>query len=278
MTDLALRSHAPEQLKNARWSPDGPLSRTSAVELLVGGQAPLMFTWGRHDAFGTPAYWVDQARRGPRHWTATPSESLIDEVCFCLLGGFGITAEMNIAAFSALADAELIRTDPPPTEQQIVEVLMEPLRVRGRDRLIRYRFPNQRASRISEALARLRGRPLPIEPRALRDALLAAPGVGPKTASWIVRNHTGSNDVAIIDVHLRRAGIAAGFFRAEWRLPSQYHLFESAFLAYADVGGVAAGVLDLCIWEQVRRLGQDAGAILGPVGSRGVEKGTNDRR
>lgn len=35
--------------------------------------------------------------------------------------------------------------------------------------------------------------------------------IGPKTASWIVRNYRKSDCVAIIDIHIHRAGLLAGF-------------------------------------------------------------------
>ena len=50
---------------------------------------------------------------------------------------------------------------------------------------------------------------LPQEPLSLREFLLQLHGIGYKTASWIVRNFTGSDDVAIVDIHLRRAGVIA---------------------------------------------------------------------
>ena len=56
-----------------------------------------------------------------------------------------------------------------------------------------------------------------MSPVALRDWLLAIPGIGPKTASWIVRNRTGSSAVAIIDVHILRAGTSAGSVQATAR-------------------------------------------------------------
>lgn len=248
-------------------SPTGPSGPGTIVSLMLGDERLVAVAWGRHDGFGTPAYWVAQTQEAAQAPAERFGAALLDEVCFCLLGGYGVTAEVNDAAYEALKDAGLLCPDPVPSAAEIESVLARPLHVRGRRRPVRYRFPSQRATRLSAALGRLGAGPLPSEPVELRDALLAFAGVGPKTASWIVRNHTGSSDVAIIDVHLRRAGLAAGFFRPQWRLPQDYHLFEAAFLAYAGAGGVAASDLDICIWEQVRRLGRAAPKMLPPLSS-----------
>ncbi|MDZ3993341.1 hypothetical protein PspTeo4_24872 [Pseudomonas sp. Teo4] len=49
------------------------------------------------------------------------------------------------------------------------------------------------------------GRPLH-SGRALRDWLLELPGIGYKTASWVARNWLDADDVAILDIHILRAG------------------------------------------------------------------------
>jgi N-glycosylase/DNA lyase len=251
--------------RRPQWSVSGaePLGPGSVVEVSSGDGTPLVaFPWGRSDGFGTAAYWACQAGDPTYAVALGRGAPLIEELCFCLLGGYGVTAETNAAAFSALSEAGLVRTKPPPLAAEVEAALSVPLAVRGHRRPVRYRFPRQRAARVASALARLGVASLPRSPVELRDSLLSFDGVGPKTASWVVRNHLLSDEVAIVDVHLRRAGIAAGFFRPEWRLPQDYHLFEAAFLAYAAVGGVPAGVLDLCIWDQVRRLGRSAGVLL----------------
>jgi thermostable 8-oxoguanine DNA glycosylase len=88
----------------------------------------------------------------------------------------------------------------------------------------------------------------------MRNDLMAFPGVGPKTASWIVRNLTGSNDVAILDVHVIRAGQTMGLFPHEIRLPHDYEVLEDLFLKFANGIGVGAASLDALIWSQMRRL------------------------
>ena len=217
------------------------------------GHQEWVVQWGRFDAFGSAAYWVDQTVRGCyvdrvaalAHGTDVRSETL-----FCLLGGFGITAESAHAAHGAVLG--VLEGDPAPAAERIEEVLRQPLP----GGLGRYRFPRQRSERVADALIRLRVSPPPSEPSLLREYLLGLHGIGPKTAAWIVRNVTGSADVAIVDIWLIRALTQVGIFRPEWRVDRHYDRYEEAFLQYAAHGQVPPGALDLCVWEQARKVGQ----------------------
>ena len=224
---------------------------SATIRLLVGREA-WEVQWGRFDAFGTAAYWVDQTRRGrypERVATLATGADLVSEALFCLLGGFGVTAESAQAAHTVVE--RLLETNQTPTAARIESVLRRPLPGRAG----RYRFPRQRAVRIAEAVKRLRADPPPVDPLVLREYLLSMNGIGPKTAAWIVRNVTGSAEVAIVDIWLIRALRKTGIFRPEWRADRHYDRFEAAFLQYAALGKVPPGALDLCIWEQARRVG-----------------------
>lgn len=208
--------------------------------------------WGSYDVFGTAAFWIDQTARGryAERVAAQTSSTEIDlEIVFCLLGGFGVTAESATAAHQVLLN--LLQTEPEPTAEEIEELLRQPLP----DGHGRYRFPRQRAARIAAALERVRSDPPPRDPGEMRTYLLGLRGVGPKTAAWIVRNVTGSADVAIIDIWLVRAMTWVGVFKPEWRVERHYDLFEQAFLQYAEHGNVHPAALDLCIWEEARIVG-----------------------
>ena len=208
--------------------------------------------WGRFDAFGSAAYWVDQTVRGhyvDRVAALACGADVVSETLFCLLGGFGITAESARAAHSVVWG--VLEADPAPTAERLEDALRRPLP----GGLGRYRFPRQRAVRVADAASRLRVSPPPSEPTQLREYLLALNGIGPKTAAWIVRNVSGSAEVAIVDIWLVRALTQVGIFRPEWRVDQHYERFEAAFLQYAAHGRVPPGALDLCIWEQARRVG-----------------------
>jgi N-glycosylase/DNA lyase len=158
-----------------------------------------------------------------------------------------------------LKTSGLLGSSPPPSAALITKTISRPLCV-GR-RVVRYRFIRQRSERLAKCLALLASTALPSDPLQLREALRRLPGVGLKTASWIVRNHTGSDRVAIIDVHVYRACTAAGLFDESWQLPRDYLRCEEAFLAFATAGGVSAAALDACIWEQMHELGRLAPRI-----------------
>ena len=207
--------------------------------------------WGPWDAFGTASYWVNQSVRPPYPAAVSDmaaSGDVTQETIFCLLGGFGVTAESAQTAHTAVLAA--MADDPTPTAERIEAVLRAEPPGGG----ARYRFPAQRAGRIAGALRTLKDEPPPDGAAELRDYLLALNGVGPKTAAWIVRNVTGSAAVAIIDIWLIRALTALGVFPAHWRVDRHYDRYDTAFGQYAEHGDSAAA-LDLCIWDQARNVG-----------------------
>ena len=210
------------------------------------------FWWGEPWHWATAAYWVAQAS----HCFAGEGSfrfgrSLREEVAACILGGYGMPASVGLAAFSAVRDSGLL--DGRSNAKALEQVLQRPVSVAGR--AVRYRFPHQRSARLAAALDYVDRGCTPADPLALRDWLLAAPGIGYKTASWIVRNHCDSDEVAIIDVHLRRAGEAAGVFDRAWRLDRDYPLYEAFFLEWARIAKVRPSILDACIWSELAALG-----------------------
>jgi thermostable 8-oxoguanine DNA glycosylase len=209
--------------------------------------------WGAPDHLGTPAYWAVRC-----HWNteSTPSfacgaNSLVEEVGFCLLGGFSVTFEANMAAFKWLREHRVFDLNVDVRESQIRDLLSHPLDVNGRPR--RYRFPNQRASRLVAMRRRMTELPQEtLSPRDLRDHLLSFEGIGPKTASWIVRNYLDSDDVAIIDVHVLRACRRMKLFPDEISLPRDYGVLEEKFLNFANAIKVRASLLDAVMWVETR--------------------------
>lgn len=133
--------------------------------------------WGLCHALFTPAYWVAQrwyARRTHDYADYRRGTSLREEVAACLLGGHGITAEMNNAAFARLRERGWLSVMR-PSVQALVDNLSEPLMIGGRP--IHYRFPKQKAKFLHAALARLDDEAPPTEamrrhrPRIWRFAL-----------------------------------------------------------------------------------------------------------
>ena len=212
--------------------------------------------FGRPEWVPSPAFWASLAAQegpNPERYVSPRGAPLVDDVAFCLLGGYGIRMEVNRAAWQRLNEANVFTADPVPEATEIEELLSKPLEVMGRR--TRYRFPRQRAVRLSHALRYLQANELEhLSGVELRDALMTLPGIGPKTASWIVRNWSGSDAVAILDVHVVRAGQLMGLFPQRVRLPRDYGVLEARFLAFANAIGVPASLLDALIWREMRAL------------------------
>lgn len=161
--------------------------------------------------------------------------------------------ELNQAAWKHLKAAGILSTGHKPSADSIESLLCERLDVEGRR--VRYRFPRQRAHRIAFALEFLHDSPIDhLDPLQLRNSLMAIPGIGPKTASWIVRNWTGTDEVAILDVHVIRAGQLIGLFPKHIRLPRDYSALEARFLEFSHALKVRASLLDAIIWREMRVL------------------------
>lgn len=208
--------------------------------------------WGQVEAFPSPAYWAYQviARRiEARSINYRLGRTLREEVGACLLGGHGIPARIGLLAFEHLkAKGAFERSN--PDEATLRDWLSEPIKVDGKH--IRYRFAAQKARYLAAALERLTAEPSPQNSgRELRDWLLGIPGIGFKTASWIARNWLNADDVAILDIHILRAGVLARFLDAGLTVERHYLELEQQFLAFSKALGVRSSELDSVIWWEM---------------------------
>ncbi len=177
--------------------------------------------------------------------------SLEEEVMACLLGGYGIPSEVGLAAYEVVREAWHSRPSEVTRQDRLEAILSAPLHVGGRT--VRYRFPAQKAGYLSAALASLPSLDRSLHDTAFRDLLCGLRGIGPKTASWIVRNWRGSDEVAILDVHILRAGRALGLFADGLQVERHYALLERNFLDFVADLGVRASILDSVIWMAMRQ-------------------------
>lgn len=212
--------------------------------------------YGRQEWVPTPAFWAamaDLEGDDVDDYVSPRGTPLAEDLAFCLLGGYGVKMELNRAAWERLDEAGALRADDVPSADEFEALLGEPLLVSGR--LHKYRYPKQRAGRLHVALKSIRENPPDTnDPIGFRNSLMGLPGIGPKTASWIVRNHVGSDDVAILDVHVLRAGAMIGLFPETYRLPRDYAALERKFLDFAQALQVRASVLDAIMWREMRIL------------------------
>ena len=236
------------------------LSKASAAIIAIDvrtANRKLEFQMGDPAVFGTSSYWILQynlLRESRFKTTPRHASDLAGEVVACLLGGYRVRAEIASTAFEQLTASGILDQAVSPSAEVIEEVLERPIVLAGHQ--YKYPFPRQRAGRICESLRMLsRADDVPTDPVALCDWLLRLPGVGNKTAAWIVRNATGSSRVAVVDVHQVRAGRNAGWFPGEWNPQKDYAALQEAFLAACDAMDVEAATLDSIIWEQMRAVG-----------------------
>lgn len=213
--------------------------------------------WGSADEFGTPAFWKLQTslkRQLGEFADHRLGETLLEEVAACLLGGYGIPAEVGLVAFERLRNEGLLNGM--ATQEWIADALDRPMTVGGVER--RYRFARQKSGYLAHSLAIVRTLPEECSDLELRSMLLDLPGIGPKTASWIVRNYRNSDSVAILDIHVVRACAAMGLFPAEVELGKSYFDLERAFLEFCVAIDEPPAVVDALMWDAMRRIGPTA--------------------
>jgi N-glycosylase/DNA lyase len=235
--------------------------------------------WGDHWALFTPAYWLSQVwmteLHDQHHSPFKARGSLDEELVFCMLGGFGVPAELATAAFMACKTANLIARRATSADDW-AEILLRPLLVNGR--AARYRYPHQKSKFLSGVMAYLRSHSIGAHcGKELRDSLLKIRGVGPKTAGWVARNYLDADDVAILDVHIVRAGLLCGLFTPAQRVERNYFAMETRFIEFCGALGVRPAVIDCLIWSQMRSIGPLALNAL-KIRQAEVNKGANRRR
>jgi N-glycosylase/DNA lyase len=209
--------------------------------------------WGSPPELFTPAYWYTQylmCHSASFRSIHRIGQTFPEELTACLLGGYGIPAEVGLAAFCRLRDESLISEL--CTDQQLLERrLQEPLCVNGR--WVRYRFWRQKAMYLSTAYSSLKTNELSTgDALRLKTELMTLPGIGPKTASWIVRNWLGSDQVAILDIHVVRAGLLMKLFSPEDDVSKDYPRMEARFVSFSQALGVPTSDLDALIWGMMR--------------------------
>jgi len=208
--------------------------------------------WGRCEELFTPAYWKVQYHFHQGDFCKDyycVGESLLDEICACILGGYGMPAEMGFAAYDRLKNFGLLVGG---ASHKLIELALSfPFYMDGR--MVRYRFPKQKAKFLFELLSRPDLDDIPQHnDLELRNWLLTVPGIGLKTASWIVRNWLCSDRVAILDVHIYRAGLIAGFFAKSDTIEKNYLRMEQQYLAFSRALEVSPANLDSLIWLQLK--------------------------
>jgi thermostable 8-oxoguanine DNA glycosylase len=142
-------------------------------------------------------------------------------------------------------------------EAELAAPQFEPLRTNGE--LRRYRFPSRKAQLIAAAqewlydqdsltaaLAELES------DGARRKLICQCPGIGLKSASWLLRNTGWASELAILDIHVIRAMEGCGRIR-DVHLPRDYERVEQIYLAWCDEIGSDPARFDLVLWDFSRQ-------------------------
>ena len=85
-----------------------------------------------------------------------------------------------------------------------------------------------------------------------RRLLSECPGVGFKTASWVLRNLGLGDELAIIDIHVLRALVGAKRIPDGIQIPKDYEMAEEAFIAWCDELDAPSAAFDLFVWHWQR--------------------------
>ncbi len=214
--------------------------------------------WGRPEWVPSAAFWALTAARASQHndGFVARDANLREQVGFCLLGGYGISAEVCHAFYDVLQSAGCFLAGNYPSPVRIEQLLRQAVPVGNQK--VRYRFPFQRARRISVAMATLETEwsEAPRNVSDFRRKLMQIDGIGPKTSSWVARNWLGSDEVAILDIHVLRAGLLINLFNDRLKLPKDYFNLERRFLEFCAALGTKPSLLDAVIWRTMRRLGR----------------------
>lgn len=209
-----------------------------------GGRRP--YWSGQSWHLGAARFWEELARDMGVPDDYRLGVDLRDELLACVIGGHGVRWSV-VSPYIDRIRAAGVLARPTVSADELRELLTAPVRVNGRWQ--RYRFPNQRAQRLSSVLNTVgTDHYEELDDIRLRDKLTSIHGIGRKTASWVVRNYRASDQVAIIDIHIARAGTVAGVFNPDWDISRNYLDYEAAFLSWSRNAGVSAAALDAVIW------------------------------
>ncbi|MCD9188940.1 MAG: hypothetical protein LUM44_21160 [Pyrinomonadaceae bacterium] len=213
--------------------------------------------WGNYTHLFTPACWkvlswTQQNNFKPKSYRV--GDNLTEEISACILGGYGIPSEVGLAAFHWVKEIGILEIT--PSEDEIYKVLAEPLVIN--ERRVRYRFARQKSKYLSYALKKIAHETAPEDSLKFRSWLMGFEGIGYKTASWITRNWLHSDKVAIIDIHIHRAGLLMNLYNAKQTPAKNYLEMEDDFLRLATGIGVKASQLDVLIWQEMKLAGNMA--------------------
>ncbi|MCK4642538.1 hypothetical protein KAU32_02755 [bacterium] len=194
------------------------------------------------------------------------NDVLIKEFFFVILGGYGISFELNQSALKVLNKKRILKKDlfkSPSSlndtlaliERELSKKQFEPKTINNE--LRKYRFLNTKPRTITNAGYWLFDEcDWEIEEVVfakniddLREWLCECPGFGMKSASWYIRNTNISDRIAVLDVHILRFLKHNGFDIPKTITKKIYIEIENELKRICDDIKISLGKLDFLIWE-----------------------------
>jgi N-glycosylase/DNA lyase len=210
--------------------------------------------WGSAIGFPTVAYWFYKVLSNRLENNTVQyklGRTLIEEVGACLLGGHGIPASTGVAAFEHMKSYGAFE-EKTCSEEQLYEWLSQPIDIGNKT--IKYRFAKQKACYLHHALNQIVNEEVPTSSgKEFRNWLMKIKGIGPKTASWVARNWLDADDVAILDIHIYRAGLLGGFFDDKMTVERHYEKLEDIFVQLAKSMHIRTSELDAVMWYEMQQ-------------------------
>jgi Thermostable 8-oxoguanine DNA glycosylase len=192
-------------------------------------------------------------------------EQVLDEFFFVLLGGFGISYELNKSALQILKQRGLFnekyyrdKNNLFLIEEKIREQFslqqFSPSTINGQ--LRKYRYIETKPITISAAGSwlwekcewKLYDSMQEMNTTELRVWLCSCPGIGLKSASWFLRNIGISDDYAVFDVHVIRFLDYLGFDIPTPLTEKMYLKLEESLRKVCSNVGVSLGKIDYLLW------------------------------
>jgi N-glycosylase/DNA lyase len=184
------------------------------------------------------------------------------ELVFCVLGGHAVSFELALSATDAVMGLAPFHESWAESQlkQRVVDELSTPqFEPRHKDgELRRHRFPIRKANlliqarswvlaqgELTQCLAAI------ADEDSRRKWLCECPGLGLKSASWLLRTTGLAANLAVLDVHVLRAMAEHSEFECV-RLPRDYTRLEQRFRDWCVELGTTVAALDLFLWQWER--------------------------
>lgn len=194
-----------------------------------------------------------------RQMAPADEDAVHRELLFCLLGGHAVSYELALSATERCAELDVFGSHwvAGDLRARLADELSQPQflprKLDGTFR--RYRYPTRKATLIAAASQWLLASGQLTDAltgldreRERRTLLCACPGIGPKTASWLLRNLGFAQNLAVLDVHVLRAMSSAGLVD-QVNLSRDYETIEDTFLAWCQDLEAPPAAFDLFLWE-----------------------------